>query len=312
MTPAAGAGRAGIVVAGGRGQLGTHLVGARPGVVRAPGRADLDLTRPATIEAYLDRNPADTVINCAAHTDVDGAETDEAGARAVNVDGARALAEACRRRGVRLLHVSTDYVFSGAVPGGGDPAAAPALDPADDPAPATVYGRTKLEGERAVLASHPEATVLRTAWLYTGPDRDGLGIAGGDFVATMARLESERDEVTVVADQWGSPTYAPALAGAILAMLDLEEVGAVDTRGLVLHAAGDGRATWYDVARRTFELLGADPRRVRPCTTEEFPRPAPRPAFSVLSGTAWRQAGLAALPHWDESLTVALAHAPGR
>jgi len=308
-----------VLVTGGRGQLGTHLRLAHPGGVLAPGRDELDITRAESVAGYLDRHQPAVVINAAAYTDVDGAENDESGAHLVNVEGSRILAEACRERGLRLVHVSTDYVFSGEVPRGSggagrpDPATAPALEPTDVTDPATVYGRTKLAGEHAVLAAHPEATILRTSWLYTGPERERSAIPGGDFVATMARLERERDQVSVVDDQWGSPTHAPTLAAAILEMLAREAVdtAAVDTRGLVLHAAGAGRATWYEVARRTFAYLGADPTRVRPCTTADFPRPAPRPAFSVLSGRAWAAAGLTPLPDWDDSLRAALAAGPG-
>ena len=308
-----------VLVTGGRGQLGTHLRLAHPGGVLAPGRDELDITRAESVAGYLDRHQPAVVINAAAYTDVDGAENDESGAHLVNVEGSRILAEACRERGLRLVHVSTDYVFSGEVPRGRggagrpDPATAPALEPTDVTDPATVYGRTKLAGEHAVLAAHPEATILRTSWLYTGPERERSAIPGGDFVATMARLERERDQVSVVDDQWGSPTHAPTLAAAILEMLAREAVdtAAVDTRGLVLHAAGAGRATWYEVARRTFAYLGADPDRVRPCTTADFPRPAPRPAFSVLSGRAWAAAGLTPLPDWDDSLRVALGAGPG-
>lgn len=313
-----------VLVTGGRGQLGTHLRLAHPGEVLAPGRDELDITRAESVAGYLDRHQPAVVINAAAYTDVDGAENDESGAHLVNVEGSRILAEACRERGLRLVHVSTDYVFSGEVPRGSggagrpDPATAPALEPTDVTDPATVYGRTKLAGEHAVLAAHPEATILRTSWLYTGPERERSAIPGGDFVATMARLERERDQVSVVDDQWGSPTHAPTLAAAILEMLAREAVDtaavdtpAVDTRGLVLHAAGAGRATWYEVARRTFAYLGADPARVRPCTTADFPRPAPRPAFSVLSGRAWAAAGLTPLPDWDDSLRAALAAGPG-
>ena len=308
-----------VLVTGGRGQLGTHLRLAHPGGVLAPGRDELDITRAESVAGYLDRHQPAVVINAAAYTDVDGAENDESGAHLVNVEGSRILAEACRERGLRLVHVSTDYVFSGEVPRGSggagrpDPATAPALEPTDVTDPATVYGRTKLAGEHAVLAAHPEATILRTSWLYTGPERERSAIPGGDFVATMARLERERDQVSVVDDQWGSPTHAPTLAAAILEMLAREAVdtAAVDTRGLVLHAAGAGRATWYEVARRTFAYLGADPDRVRPCTTADCPRPAPRPAFSVLSGRAWAAAGLTPLPDWDDSLRAALAAGPG-
>lgn len=316
-----------LLVTGGRGQLGRHLSLAYPGEALAPGRAELDITRPESIAAQLDRHAPAVVVNAAAYTDVDGAETDVEGAHRINVEGARLLAEACRDRGIRLVHLSTDYVFSGEVPGvanpgadpapatatatGPAPATAPELEPTDATAPATVYGRTKLAGEHAVSRAHPEATIIRTAWLYTGPDRERLQIPGSDFVATMARLERERDTVTVVDDQWGSPTYAPALASAIADMLAREVAGDADPRGLTLHAAGAGRATWFEVARRAFEYLGADPDRVRPCTTADFPRPAPRPAFSVLSGRAWAAAGLAPLPDWDVSLRAALDPGPG-
>ena len=314
-----------ILTTGGGGQLGHHLGREAAGRAIPLGRRELDLADPASIRAALDRHEPQVVINAAAYTDVDGAESDEDGARAVNTDGAGALAASCRDRGIRLVHISTDYVFPGTVPGGGDPATAPGLEPGDPTGPATAYGRTKLAGEQAVLRAHPEATVIRTAWVYTGPERADQGLAGSDFVATMARLEQERDTVSVVDDQWGSPTHAPTLAAAILDLLALESGGAglsgeagqpggagqhggvVDTRGLVLHAAGAGRATWCEVARRTFELLGADPDRVRPCTTADFPRPAPRPAFSVLSGRSWIEAGLAPLPDWEESLRVALS-----
>lgn len=305
-----------VLVTGGRGQLGTHLRLAYPGEVLAPGREDLDITRPDPVAGYLDAHRPAVIVNTAAHTDVDGAETDAVGAHAVNVEGPRILAEACRKRGVRLVHVSTDYVFSGEVPADGDPATAPALEPGDVTAPATVYGRTKLAGEHAVLGAHPEATIVRTSWLYTGPDRERLHIPGGDFVATMARFERERDRISVVDDQWGSPTHAPTLAARIIEMLVREAASGAgdpgtDTRGLVLHAAGAGRATWYEVARRTFVHRGADPSRVSPCTTADFPRPAPRPAFSVLSGRAWADAGLTPLPDWDDSLREAVATGTG-
>jgi dTDP-4-dehydrorhamnose reductase len=292
-----------ILVTGGRGQLGRALAG----VADAPGREELDITDPASISAALDRYAPEVVINAAAYTDVDGAEADEVGARAINTDGAEAIAAACRARGIRMVHISTDYVFSGEIPGGGDPATAPALEPTDPTAPTTAYGRTKLAGELAVLALHPEATIVRTAWLYTGPYRELLGLSGSDFVATMVRLERERDELTVVDDQWGSPTYTQSLTGGLLEMLAAEKAGRVDTRGLTLHAAGGGRATWCELARAVFSWYGADPERVHPCSSEEFPRPAPRPAFSVLSDASWRAAGLAPLPDWRADLTSAIA-----
>ncbi|MDV8001352.1 dTDP-4-dehydrorhamnose reductase [Rhodococcus sp. IEGM 1408] len=293
-----------LLVTGGRGQLGVAL----SRYADTPGRDDLDLTEPASIAAALEAYTPEVVINAAAYTDVDGAESDEAGARAINSDGAQSLAVACRDRGIRLIHISTDYVFSGEVPRGGDPATAPGFEPHDPTGPTTAYGRTKLAGERAVLTAYPEATIIRTAWLYTGPWRVILDQPGGDFVATMIRLESERETVNVVNDQWGSPTYVGSMADQLLGLLSAEKAGSVDARGRTLHLAGGGRATWFELARAVFEFLGADPERVQPCTSEEFPRPAPRPEFSVLSDRSWRDLGLDPLGEWREDLGPGLTY----
>ena len=287
-----------ILATGGQGQLGVAL----SGVADTPGRDELDITAPTSIAAALDRYAPEVVINAAAYTDVDGAESNEVAARAINTDGVESLAVACRERGIRLIHISTDYVFSGKVPGGGDPATAPELEPDDPTEPTTAYGRTKLAGERAALAAYPEATIIRTAWLYTGAWRVVLGQPGSDFVATMIRLESQRETLNVVNDQWGSPTYVGTFADRLLTLLSAEKAGKVDARGRTLHLAGAGRATWCDLAREVFTLLGANPDRVRPCTSEEFPRPAPRPAFSVLGGAAWRDLGLEPPGDWRGDL----------
>ncbi len=296
-----------ILVPGGRGQLGRSLARLGRGEVVTPGRDQLDLTDPRSIAAALDHFAPEVVVNAAAYTDVDGAESDEAGATAINVDGPRVLAAACRERGIRLVHISTDYVFSGQVPGGGDPATAPGLEPDALTDPVTVYGRTKLAGERAVFEELPEATVVRTAWLYTGAWRVIDDQPGSDFVATMIRLEAERDTLNVVDDQWGSPTFVTTFADQILELLGAEKAGRLDARGRTHHVAGGGRATWFDLAQSVFRLLGADPERVRPCTSEEFPRPAPRPAFSVLADTAWRELGLSPMRDWHEDLVPALS-----
>lgn len=293
-----------LLVTGGRGQLAREL----SGVADAPGRDQLDITDPQSIAAALDHFAPEAVINAAAYTDVDGAEADEAGARTINTDGAESLAVACRDRGIRLIHVSTDYVFSGEVPGGGDPATAPGLQPSDSTEPATAYGRTKLAGERAALAAYPETTIVRTAWLYTGPWRVLGDFPGNDFVATMIRLESRRETLNVVDDQWGSPTSVTALAGQLLALLSAEKGGRIDTRGQTHHATGAGRATWFELAREVFRQLGADPERVRPCTSAEFPRPAPRPEFSVLSDSSWRELGLSPTRDWREDLVPGMSY----
>lgn len=304
-----------VLATGGGGQLGHFIAEVARGGAIALGRGEMDLTQPASIAAALDQHAPRVVINAAAYTDVDGAESDEAAARAVNTEGVESLALACRDRGIRLIHISTDYVFSGQVPGGGDPATAPGLEPEDPAAPTTVYGRTKLEGEHAATSAYPETTIVRTAWVYTGPERLGRGLSGSDFVATMTRLERERDTISVVADQWGSPTYAWALANGLVELVSAETGSgpnagdrplAVDTRGRTLHLSGAGRTTWHGLARSVFEGLGADPDRVRACTTEEFPRPAPRPGFSVLSTASWEAAGLAPMDRWETDLAAAL------
>ncbi|HEX7302242.1 dTDP-4-dehydrorhamnose reductase [Lentzea sp.] len=265
-----------ILVPGGRGQLGHDLAALSPDV-RAVSSAELDVT---SVTA-ADLAGATAVVNCAAYTAVDAAETDEDRAFAVNAVGPGLLAEACASAGVPLIHVSTDYVFSGD--------AVRPYEPSDPVGPKTAYGRTKLEGERRVLEAG--GWVVRTAWVY--------GVHGSNFVKTMAALESSKPSLSVVDDQTGSPTWSHDLAAGLL------ELASVLPEQRLLHATGGGETTWFGFARAVFEELGADPDRVRPCTTAEFPRPAPRPAYSVLSGEAWAAAGLRPLPHWRDALTAA-------
>nr|WP_248492268.1 dTDP-4-dehydrorhamnose reductase [Tsukamurella sp. PLM1] len=302
------------MVTGAAGQLGSALVAAaRERGIEARGlrRADLDVTSPHAV-AGLDLGPRTVLINCAAHTAVDAAESAPQAAGALNALAPGLLARRCAATGARLVQVSTDYVFGTA------PVPPRPWEPGDPTGPASVYGRTKLDGERAALAEDPRTVVVRTAWVYTGrrPAPGGAGGANGangaggvgwapDFVGTMGRLAGQGVDPKVVDDQTGSPTYAPDLAAGLL---DLAELLGVDpTRpGGVLHAAGGGAASWFDVARGVFERVGADPGRVSPCTTAEFPRPAPRPAYSVLSSRAWVDAGLRPLPDWRDALDRAL------
>ena len=275
-----------ILVTGARGQLGTQLTRRTvEGLdIRGVTSRELDITDADAVRDAV--QPGTVVLNCAAYTAVDAAETDEPAATAGNATGPAILAQACAAVGARLVHVSTDYVFDGT-----------ASEPYEVDAPTgprTAYGRTKLAGERAVLAADPSAVVVRTAWVYTG--------AGSDFVATMLRLERERETVAVVADQIGSPTYSADLADALL-----ELAARPDVSGRVVHATNAGRASWYDLARAVFAGVGADPERVRPCTSAQFPRPAHRPAYSVLSPAAWAAAGLTPLRPWTDALDVALA-----
>jgi dTDP-4-dehydrorhamnose reductase len=287
-----------LLVPGGRGQLGGDLATRVSGYVRAPGSAELDVTDSdavtvavdALVDAARERDLPPVVINAAAYASVDAAEEDEPRACAVNADGPALLAQACARADVPLVHVSTDYVFSGE--------ADHPYRPDDLPSPRSAYGRTKLAGERAVLGSAARAWVVRTAWVY--------GPGGGNFVKTMARLERERDKLSVVDDQVGSPSYTADLADGLLTLAGRAARG--DAPGQrVLHCTGGGSTTWYGFARAVFEELGADPDRVRPCTTAEFPRPAPRPAYSVLSADAWLAAGLPPMRHWRDALAAAFA-----
>jgi dTDP-4-dehydrorhamnose reductase len=235
----------------------------------------------------------DVVINCAAYTNVDGAERDKATAHAVNAAGPGHIARACARAGARLIHISTDYVFSGDF-GGTTPHP---YEPGDVTEPLSVYGQTKLAGELAVLAALPDAVVVRTAWVYTGG-------TGNDFVATMRRLAAGDGTVEVVDDQIGSPTYVADLATALLEVAD----GRVNARPMrIVHAANGGAVTRFGQARAVFEGVGADPERVLAVSSANNPRPAPRPPYSVLSGRRSAQAGLSPLRSWRDALAEALA-----
>ncbi|UGU00452.1 MULTISPECIES: dTDP-4-dehydrorhamnose reductase [Mycobacterium] len=282
-----------IVIAGAGGQLGGYLssLAADQGrEVLAHSSSQWDITDPAAAERIVQRG--DVVINCAAYTDVDGAETDEAGAFAVNEAGPGHIARACARAGARLIHVSTDYVFNGDFGG----AAPRPYEPSDQTAPQGVYARSKAAGEQTVLAALPEAVVVRTAWVYTGG-------AGKDFVAVMRRLAAGDGPVDVVDDQIGSPTYVGDLAAALLQIVDDR------VPGPILHAANEGAVSRFEQARAVFEECGADPARVRPVGTDRFPRPAPRPAYSALSGGQSAAAGLRPLRPWRPALVAALAAA---
>lgn len=286
-----------LLVTGGKGQLGSEVAAAGDaagaGLVRAPGSAELDVTdgqqvRDAVASLLRDAGGLrPVVVNAAAYTAVDDAETDSERAYQVNAIGPGLLASACAELSVPLLHVSTDYVFDGL---GSRP-----YEPPDPTGPRSAYGRTKLAGERAVLSSAARAYVVRTAWLY--------GAVGNNFVKSMARLQRARPTLSVVDDQRGSPTWSADLAAGLV-----ELAAAADRlRPGVLHCVNGGETTWFGFARAVFEELGADPSRVTPCSSEQFPRPAPRPAYSVLSVAAWKSAGLTPLRDWRSALAAAFA-----
>jgi len=285
------------LITGAGGQLGSDLArvlrdrGVPDSHVLAASSSQLDITSSRSIAAaFTDFDPT-VVLNAAAYTAVDKAETDEERAFAVNASGPALLAAAANRTGARLVQVSTDYVFSGDVFSGDARKPYPVDAPTD---PRSAYGRTKLAGELAVRELAPDLSyVVRTAWVY--------GAGGANFVKTMARLEGTHDTVQVVDDQRGSPTWSVDLARGLV---ELARSGAAPG---TYHCTGSGDTTWHGFTRAIFEELGADPARVLPTTSDKFPRPAPRPAYSVLSASGWLDAGLTPMPHWRDALRHAFA-----
>lgn len=226
---------------------------------------ELDITDEQAVTSLFASQRPEATINCAAWTDVDGAETHRELAHAVNADGAGNLARAAAQIGTPLLHISTDYVFDGSAPLDADGRPRPYLE-SDPTGPRSVYGETKLAGERQVLAASPSHTVVRTAWLY--------GLDGPNFVATMLRLAGEREAVQVVDDQIGSPTWSGHLAPAVLGLLERGVSGLV-------HLTGAGAVSWNGFAKEIFRQADVTC-RVEAIASSEMARPAPRPAFSVL------------------------------
>jgi dTDP-4-dehydrorhamnose reductase len=257
---------------------------------------EIDITDPAAVDALLQRlasepGSLDAIVNCAAWTDVDGAESKRELAHAVNADGAGNLARGAARIGVPLLHMSTDYVFDGVAPLGADGRARPYVE-SDPTGPRSVYGSTKLDGERQVLAASPAHLVVRTAWLY--------GIDGPNFVETMLRLAGERDAVQVVTDQVGSPTWSGHLAPAILGLLERQVSGLV-------HLTGAGEVSWNAFATEIFRQAEVAC-EVQPATSEQMKRPAPRPAWSALAS---ERDDVLPMPDWRDGLAGYLAAKAG-
>lgn len=273
------------LITGAAGMLGRDLQLALQGRdVTALGRADLDITDPDAVDAAVAGH--DVVINSAAYTKVDDAETHESDARAVNATGPALLAEAAVRHGAKLVTVSTDYVFDG---NGTAPYAEDA--PTD---PLNAYGRTKAEGEAHVLRIAPDSSyVVRTAWIY--------GAHGPNFAATMLRLAQTHDTVSVVTDQVGQPTWTGDLARRIVELVD------TDAPAGIYHGTNSGQGSWYDFTKAIFAENGLDPERVLPTDSAAFVRPAPRPAYSVLGHDGWSRAGLAPMRDWRVALHAATA-----
>ncbi len=272
------------LVTGAGGMLGADLTArlADSGhEVRAARRGDLDITDAAAVGRAV--RDVDVVANCAAWTAVDDAESNEAAAFTLNAVGPHLLARAAREAGARIVHVSTDYVFDGT---------ANTPYPENHPmSPRSAYGRTKAAGEWAVRAEAPDHLVVRTAWLY--------GARGGCFPKTMARLAGERDSLSVVADQVGQPTWTVDLADLLVRLVDAAAPAGT------YHGTASGRVSWHGFTREIVTGLGKDPAMVHETTSEAFPRPAPRPAFSVLGHEAFSRTGVAPIGDWAERWRVA-------
>ena len=280
-----------ILVTGAGGQVGRSLASEAPGGTEllTCGHQDLDVADSAAVLAYVSRHKPDVIINTAAYTAVDRAESEPDGARRINADGPRYLAEAARSSGARLIHISTDFVFDGA--------ASVPYAPEAVPNPLNVYGATKLAGERAVLETLPgRCVVLRTAWVYAA--------VGSNFVRTMLRVMKVNGSARVVADQVGTPTAARALAATLWQIATQPEITGIH------HWTDAGTASWYDFAVAVAEegallgLLGADV-AVTPIATAEYPTPARRPCYSVLDKKSLTSRGFVQL-HWRKQLRSVL------
>ena len=278
-----------ILLTGGSGQLGTAI--KKDLILQglefsSPPSSELDICDLSKVNRFLDELRPTTIINCAAWTDVDGAESNPEGAFELNAIGPQNLAIASRNYGARLIHVSTDYVFSGE--------GINEWNELDKHDPQSIYGKSKSEGERLVLSEFPEGTyIVRTAWLYSETRKN--------FALTMAKLALQgTGEVRVVNDQIGQPTFAGDLAKQILNLISSKApVG-------IYHGTNSGQATWYEFSREIFEQVGSDVSRVIPVSTLDFPRPAVRPKFSVLGHESWGMTSIEPMRDWRIALREAM------
>ena len=277
------------LITGGSGQLGIAVsqeLGERGESFSAPSSSELDITLSPIVLGVIGKLSPTVIINCAAWTDVDGAEIHEVKAARVNIDGAENLALAAKLYNSKLIHISTDYVFFG------ESKSSRQVD--DEIDPQTAYGRTKAKGESRVLASYPENSfILRTAWLYSP--------WGKNFAKTMTKIAIKSEsEVRVVNDQVGQPTSAMDLA------TQLVELGLSTSPAGIYHGTNSGEATWYEFAQEVFKLAGADVGRVTAVSSSESPRPAKRPSYSVLSHDVWAKTSVKPLRDWRIALAEAM------
>jgi len=277
------------LITGSSGQLGIAIseeLSVRGISFEAKSSIDLDITRGSIVDELVTNLAPEVIINCAAWTDVDGAESHELEASRVNCDGAENIALAAKKTGAKLVHVSTDYVFSGQ--------SESPWEVNDEINPQSAYGRTKAEGERRVLGGYPaNSLIVRTAWLYSP--------WGKNFAKTMVRLAIRSDmEVRIVNDQMGQPTSATDLAKQLVGL------GQSDSPAGIYHGTNSGQATWFEFAQEIFKLVGADMDRIIPVSSDEFLRPAKRPRYSVLSHKSWIETSMRPMRDWQIALDEAI------
>jgi dTDP-4-dehydrorhamnose reductase len=275
-----------ILVTGGNGQLATCIKDLHNDGfdIFFASNSDLDITSQQEVKAFFKTNQLDWCINCAAYTAVDKAESDSHNAYLVNVEGTKNLALSCKDHNVKLVHISTDFVFDGEH---NRP-----YKESDPTNPIGVYGQTKLQGEQEIIKILKECFIIRTSWLYSEH--------GNNFLKTMLRLAKERSQLGVVADQIGTPTYAKDLARTILNLID----NRVSNYG-IYHYSNDGVASWYDFAKAIFDITGVNI-KLNSISTDQFPTPAKRPYFSILDKTKAKKYLDHNIPHWRDSLIKAI------
>lgn len=287
-----------VLVLGRQGQLAQALSGcdgARQHQIVLAGRPDVDVTQPDTLKAAIETVAPDVVVNASAYTNVDQAEREPELAFAVNAEGAEHAARVCQRTGCPLIHISTDYVFDGS-----QPTPYQETDPA---APLGVYGESKYAGEQSVADALDHHIILRTAWLHSP--------YGKNFVKTMLRLAADRESVSVVQDQTGSPTFAPHLADVVLGVAESVQRDPATAPWGTYHAAGQGAASWFDVAQQIFDQskkLGGVTADVQPLSTAEYPTPARRPANSQLNCQHLAHCFAITLPDWRDGVNTCVHH----
>jgi dTDP-4-dehydrorhamnose reductase len=280
-----------VLVTGANGQLGSEireLVSSFPELEFAfTDVAELDITNPGKVAEFLSEFQPEYLVNCAAYTNVDKAETDQEMATMLNATAVGILAEQSSKAGCKMIHISTDYVFDGRGP--------QPYKEDDEVAPQSAYGKTKLEGELLCLKNNPESLIIRTSWLYSA--------FGNNFVKTMLRLGNERPELGVIVDQIGTPTNAADLARAILTIISAVENGDKAFQPGIYHYSNEGVASWYDFTKAIFDISGISC-LVKPIASEEYPSPVQRPPYSVMNKSKIKLIFGLQIPHWRDSLNT--------